>query len=127
MDKENKKLLEDVIKQRLEQALDLDECTKESNIMFTEAMSAVDKSIELSKLEAARDEQIQKQELAIAEAKKDRIVKCVEIGAAIILAPVINTMCNKAYAKIICHFEKDYTFTTTAGRSLSRLFNFKNK
>lgn len=105
MKKENKALLDEVIKDRLEKSLDEDAENKKE--AFEEAMEAIDRQNELEKN------------------NKDRIVKCVEIGAAIIAVPLIEAGCKKAFAKLICEFEKDYTFTTSAGKTLANLFRFK--
>lgn len=105
MKKENKALLEEVIKDRLEKSLDEDAENREE--AFNEAMEAIDRQNELDKN------------------NKDRIVKVVEIGAAIVAVPLIEAGCKKAFAKLICEFEKDYTFTTSAGKTLANLFRFK--
>lgn len=104
MKKENKKLLEDVIKDRLTKSLgDSDEASE----AFKEAMEAIDRQNTLDK------------------DSKDRMVKFVEIGTAVVLAPLIETGCKKAFAHMICEFEKNDSFTTMAGKSLSGLFKFK--
>lgn len=105
MKKENKALLDEVIKDRLEKSLDEDAENREE--AFKEAMDAIDRQNELDKN------------------NKDRIVKIAEIGAAIIAVPLIDAGCKKAFAKLICEFEKDYTFTTSAGKTLANLFRFK--
>lgn len=105
MKKENKALLDEVIKDRLEKSLDEDAENREE--AFREAMDAIDRQNELDKN------------------NKDRIVKVVEIGSAIIAVPLIEAGCKKAFAKLICEFEKDYTFTTSAGKTLANLFRFK--
>lgn len=105
MKKENKALLDEVIKDRLEKSLDEDAENREE--AFREAMDAIDRQNELDKN------------------NKDRIVKIVEIGAAIVAVPLIDAGCKKAFAKLICEFEKDYTFTTSAGKTLANLFRFK--
>jgi hypothetical protein len=104
MKKENKKLLEDVIKDRLTKSLgDSDEASE----AFKEAMEAIDRQNTLDK------------------DSKDRVVKFVEIGTAVVLAPLIEVGCKKAFAHMICEFEKNDSFTTMAGKSLSGLFKFK--
>ena len=104
MKKENKKLLEDVIKDRLTKSLgDSDEASE----AFKEAMEAIDRQNALDK------------------DSKDRLVKFVEIGTAVVIAPLIETGCKKAFAHMICEFEKNDSFTTMAGKSLSGLFKFK--
>ena len=105
MKKENKKLLEDVIKDRLTKSLGND--PDEASEAFKEAMEAIDRQNTLDK------------------DSKDRIVKFVEIGTAVVLAPLIETGCKKAFAHMICEFEKNDSFATMAGKSLSGLFKFK--
>ena len=105
MKKENKKLLEEVINDRLNKSLSENE--QEATEAFKDAMEAIDRQHELDK------------------DTKDRIVKVVEIGAAVLLAPLIEAGCKKAFAHMLCEFEKDYNFTTMAGKSLSGLFKFR--
>ena len=100
----NKQLLENVIKDRLEKSLvDSDNSAE----YFEQAMEAIDRSVELEKQ------------------KKEKLIKALEIGALVIAAPLIEAGCRKVFAEMICNFEKDYTFTTSAGRSLTSLFRFK--
>ena len=105
MKKENKKLLEEVIKDRLTKSLGSD--PDEASEALKEAMEAIDRQTVLDKDD------------------KDRIVKFVEIGTAVVLAPLIETACKKAFAHMICEFERNDSFTTMAGKSLSGLFKFK--
>lgn len=74
----------------------------------------VNKKIEEAKMKLEND-----------QAAKDRLIKCGEIALAVIVTPMIEAGCKKAFAKMICDFEKDYNFTTMAGRSLSSIFKFK--
>lgn len=104
MNKSNKVLLEELINKRLQESLD-DE--NENSEAFEEAMEAIDRSMKLE------------------SAKRDRLVKCIEIGALVVAAPLIDAGCKKAFAKMICNFEVDNVFTSTAGKSLSSLFKFK--
>lgn len=103
MNKKNKELLNQVIESKLQESL---ESTDKDGQAFDEAMQAIDRQIELDKN------------------KRDKIIKCVEIGAAVIAAPLVEAGLRKMFAKTICEFEKDYTFTTSAGKSLSKLFKF---
>lgn len=66
-----------------------------------------------------------KMKLENDQAAKDRLIKCGEIALAVIVTPMIEAGCKKAFAKMICDFEKDYNFTTMAGKSLSTIFKFK--
>ena len=105
MKKENKKLLEEVIKDRLTKSLGND--PDEASEALKEAMEAIDRQTVLDKDD------------------KDRIVKFVEIGTAVVLAPLIEVGCKKAFAHMICEFERNDSFTTMAGKSLSGLFKFR--
>ena len=105
MKKDNKKLLEDVINDRLTKSLGNN--PDEASAAFEEAMQAIDRQNELDK------------------DKKDRMVKVVEIGMAVVAAPLIEAACKKGFARMICEFEEDHIFTTMAGKSLSALFKFR--
>lgn len=105
MNKDNKKLLEEVINDRLTKAKS--DNADEAKAAFDDAMQAIDRQAALDK------------------DKKDRIVKVVEVGAAVVLAPLIEATCKKAFAQVICEFEKDNIFTSMAGKSLSGLFKFR--
>ena len=105
MNKENKKLLAEVINDRLTKSLG--ENPEESSAAFEEAMQAIDRQNEIDK------------------DKKEKILKALEIGTAVVAAPLIEAACKKGFARMICEFEKDYNFTTMAGKSLSSLFKFR--
>ena len=98
-------LLQEVINDRLNRSLSDD--SEEAKVAFNEAMEAIDRQQTLDK------------------DKKDTIIKAVEIGAAVLLAPLVEAGCKKAFAHMLCEFEKDYNFTTMAGKSLSGLFKFR--
>ncbi len=66
-----------------------------------------------------------KMKLEADQAAKERMIKYAEIALAVIVTPMIEAGCKHAFAKMICEFEKDYNFTTMAGRSLNSLFKFK--
>ena len=105
MRKDNKMLLQEVINDRLNKSLSSE--GEEAKVAFDEAMEAIDRQQTLDK------------------DKKDAIIKAVEIGAAVLLAPLVEAGCKKAFAHMLCEFEKDYNFTTMAGKSLSGLFKFR--
>lgn len=104
MKKKNKELLDLLIEKKLNESLENGHIDSET---FEEAMDAIDRQIELDNI------------------KKEKLMKLVEIGAIVIATPLIEYGCKKAFAKMICTFESDNIFTTTAGRSLSSLFKFK--
>ena len=112
MDDKNRELLGKVVEDRLKRALNSN--PDEDDASFKEAMDAVDKQLDLDKIEASRE-----------QAKKDRLVQVGTFAAGLVVAPVIDGLIKRGFAKMLCTFEKDYTFTTTAGKTLSSLFRFK--
>lgn len=74
MNKDNKVLLEKVINDRLNKAL---ENNDDSSTNFDEAMAAIDRQKDLD------------------SDKRDKIIKLVEIGAAVIVTPIIEAKCRK--------------------------------
>lgn len=127
MNKENRKLLDEVIFSRLEYVSTYTDADDNETEAFRQAMEAIDRQIKISELDASADEQIKKQDQSKEEAKKDRLVKLVEICAVPLVLVGVQYICNMRYAKVLCNFEKDYTFTTSAGRAMSKFFNFKGK
>lgn len=67
----------------------------------------------------------EKAELEAKKARNEMLIKGIEIAAAVIVTPLIDMRCKTTFAHMLCEFEKDYNFTTMAGRSLSGLFKFK--
>lgn len=124
MNELNKELLDEVIKDRLETTLNSDADTEKAKSAFREAMEAVDRQTELTKLDAAQEELSKKQKQAKIETALNVGVKVLEIGVLLIAVPVMNYCFNMRYAKELCHFEKDYTFSTQAGKATSKFFKF---
>lgn len=143
MDTKNRELLESVIEDRLRCVQLSDPENEGAKTMFKEAMDALSKQIEFDKIDASHEEQLEKLKIENerlkaeheknlrdeaakkSEAKKDRWVQIGIFGAGLVVAPIIEHASKKAFARYICEFEKDYTFTTSPGRSLSSLFRFK--
>lgn len=105
MKKDNKKLLDEVINDRLTKSLG--DNPDEASAAFEEAMQAIDRQNTLDK------------------DNKDRLVKVVEIGVTVVAAPLIEAACKKGFARMICQFEEEHVFSTMAGKSLSALFKFR--
>lgn len=109
---ETKQLLEAVVKDRLEKAASADLSQEDREAAFKEAMAATDRLTELEKVE------MDKPVLPVW-------VKYVEIVGVPIVLGAVDYGFKRGFARYICNFEKDYTFTTQAGRSLSQFFKFK--
>lgn len=109
----NKELLEKVINDRLKISLSQEVSEEERKQALKDAMEATDRHIQIEKMESSRKED-----------KKNKILKCVEIGVPVALFALDCTF-KIIYMKKVCNFEKDYTFTTTPGKGIGSLFRFK--
>lgn len=129
MNEENKKLLEEVIETRLSEALNEDAESDEAKLAFKEAMTAIDRQNEISKMEIAHKEQVEKRKAEDEFKKKESKWNLILRTAEVVVVPVglclINIVSRNRFATRICNFEKDYTFTTTPGKSLGSIFKWK--
>lgn len=110
---ETKQLLEDLVRDRLEKAADDSMTEEQKHAAFEEAMKATDRFVEVNKIESTNDK------------KFNRVVKFIEMIAIPVALMFVDFLFKKSFTRDICNFEKDYTFTTTPGRSISQLFKFK--
>lgn len=110
---ETKELLEKIVSERLEKAADENASEEEKRAAFKEAMEATDRVVELGKIESDKDK------------KLNRALKYVELVAIPVTLMAVDFAFKMRYTKTVCNFEKDYTFTTQAGRSISQFFKFK--
>ena len=127
MNDENKKLLDEVIKDRLETAKQSNAEADGNNAAFRQAMEAIDRQIEIEKINVSREEQSNKQDHSKKEMEINTWIQIGGLVASMIIVPTMNYFYNMKYAKKLCHFEKDYTFTTTPGKATSKFFNFGRK
>jgi hypothetical protein len=112
----NKEQLDKVIDDRLESVLVYEEGSDEAKHAFKEAMKAIELRNEMEKIEDTKKSE-----------KKNTVLKIVEIVAVPVGLFVLDAAFKTYYMKKVCNFEKDYTFTTTPGRGLSGLFQFRKK
>lgn len=142
MNEKNRELLEKVIESRLKDAKTLSN-SEERDKALRDAMAAVDRSNRLTELDISKKEHEErlnfdkeskekdyinrKVEILVREKedKKNRIIRIIEVAAVPVSICIINIISRNRFAKKICNFEKDYTFTTTPGRSLKDVFRFK--
>ena len=124
-------LLEEVILDRLDVALD-DREPEESKKAFKEAMEAIDRKIQIEKINVSKLELENKEKLEESkfnkskeEQRKNDILKLIEIVAVPVGLLMLDYAFKRSFMKTVCNFEKDYTFTTTPGKSISQLFKFK--
>lgn len=60
------------------------------------------------------------------ESKRNFWIEILKVTGICVASPIVGYLTKKSFAKMVCTFEKDYTFTTSAGRSLGGLFKFKD-
>lgn len=110
MEDKQKELLDKVIENRAELALDPNLDADERKAAYTEAMGAIDRSIKVSELEASQK-----------QAKENRLLKWVEVGVVGVAVPLIvlaiKEISKWKFGDKVMRFEKDDSFTTTPGKS----------
>ena len=89
--------------------------TDEYKAVHEELLKALEVMNETTKIEDSR-----------RSAKTDKVVKVTTFAAGLVLTPVITTFCQRSLAKFIGTVEQMETFTSTAGRSMSSWFRWKN-
>ena len=89
--------------------------TDEYKVVHEELLKALEVVNETTKIEDSR-----------RSAKTDTVVKVTTFAAGLVLTPVITTFCHQSLANFIGTVEQMETFTSTAGRSMSSWFRWKN-
>lgn len=92
-------------------------------------------AFEEKKLKSTTDEQVARRKLDEKKQADDEVYRkkdfvkaiCIGVGTIVVTfaAPVVERRWIRKFAREICTFEKDYTFTTTPGRSLGGIFRFR--
>ena len=95
------------------------------NRSFQMELEKMKQEFELHRDELNYYREKEKAELEAKKARNEMLIKGIEIAAAVIVTPLIDMRCKTTFAHMLCEFEKDYNFTTMAGRSLSGLFKFR--
>ena len=109
----------------LREKSNLDSIRDDKNRNFQVQLEEMKQEFELHRDELNYYREKEKAEIEAKKARNEMLIKGIEIAAAVIVAPLIDTRCKTAFAHMLCEFEKDYNFTTMAGRSLSGIFKFK--
>ena len=107
MKRRNEEILNDLIEFKLLKELENEKQHGKSTDDFDKLLFAIDRATKLKDLN---------------EQQRSKLLTLIT-GVAI--TPVIDYGVKKVFAKMLCEFEKDYTFTTTAGKTLSSIFKFK--
>jgi hypothetical protein len=120
MEDRNKELLDEVIENRTEAALDPNLSADERKTAYAEAMDAYDRSIRMSELEASRE-----------EAKRNRRFKWIEFGIGAVVMPILVVLIKDAttrrFGREVMLFEKEDRFSYTPGQSrISSYFRHKD-
>lgn len=107
MKRRNEEILNDLIEFKLLKELENEKQHGKSTDDFDKLLLAIDRATKLKDLN---------------EQQRSKLLTLIT-GVAI--TPVIDYGVKKVFVKMLCEFEKDYTFTTTAGKTLSSIFKFK--
>ena len=103
----------------------LDSIRDDKNRNFQVQLEEMRQEFELHRDELNYYREKEKAELEAKKARNEMLVKGIEIAAAVLVTPLIDMKCKTTFAQMLCEFEKDYNFTTMAGKSLSGLFKFR--
>lgn len=103
----------------------LDSMRDDKNRAFQVQLEEMKQEFELHRDELNYYREKEKAELEAKKARNEMLIKGIEIAAAVLVTPLIDMRCKTTFAHMLCEFEKDYNFTTMAGKSLSGLFKFR--
>lgn len=110
MDEKQKELLNRVIENRAEMALDPSLDAGEREQAYKEAMGAYDRATKVAELEASQK-----------QAKENRILEWVRVGVVGVAVPVtllvVKEISKWKFGRRVMEFEKNDSFTTTPGKS----------
>lgn len=118
MNKNQKEAFDRVIDDKLQSCLlyTEDRNEEDAKLAFKELTKAIELQNEMDKIELEKKSE-----------KKNTVLKVVEIVAVPVGLFALDAIFKTYYMKKVCNFEKDYTFTTSAGKGLSSLFQFRRK
>ena len=102
-----------------------DRLIKIMEIESEENRNEANREVEMLKLEQSKEVELLKMNQNSDDQKKNLIIKMVEVAAVPTVLFISDCLFKRYYMRSVCNFEKDYTFTTTPGRSVSNLFRFK--
>ena len=106
-------------------ALDENVDSKERAIAHKMEMDATDRLMKLEEAEKKALLDNAKHEHALVEQKKANVIKWVEVVGVPVGILVLDHLFKRVYMVMVNDFEKDYTYTTSAGKAISGLFKFK--
>ena len=106
MNKVNEELTNELIQDRMEQILEGDLDPEEEERLFKQAMTAIDKQNECDKT------------------LLNSGLKVLEIAGLVLVVPAMDYFAKDRFMKKLCTWERDQTFTTTPGRSISSFFRW---
>lgn len=104
---------------------DMSKSLEEDKTAFKHAMEACDRLIQIEKIEneeKARNEKLKKEQ---SDEKFNKTIRIVEVAAVPVALFVADCLFRVYMTRTVCNFEKDYTFTTSAGKGISGLLRFK--
>ena len=135
MDKRTLEILETVARANMKAELDNDSYDGEEKC-HKRAMDAVNKYIELKKLEnedlrAKREEEehelrVKEHELNVKNSRWSHILGCITLFFTTFVGPILTMAINERHLNTVCQLENIDSVTSTGGKSLLRgMFNFR--
>lgn len=116
-----KELLLEEIKHFHEIAIDEDVDHEERSRAHKLEMEATDRLAQLEKINLDQE----KFENSKEDQKKSNVIRWVEVAAVPVGVLVLDHVFKRIYMVMVNDFEKDYTYTTSAGKAISGLFKFR--
>lgn len=112
---DNKKLLEELVNHRLDDAMSLTDKDAKTQ-SFREAMEAVDRLNEMQKIENS------------VPKLKDRVIdismRVIEIAVIPVSLKLVDLKCHKSLVRMIGTIEQMECFTSTPGKAIGKMFKF---
>ena len=98
---------------------------KERSSAHKKEMEATDRLMKIVEAENKDLLENAKYENSLVEQKKANTMKWVEVVAVPVGLLTLDHLFKRVYMIMVNDFEKDYTYTTSAGKAISGLFKFK--
>ena len=127
MDTTNRELLRKVTQKRLEYVLESGDVeSEESRQQFREAMEAVDKQLELDKIDAEDRKHFDEEAFKIEEARKGHKTQVWMFVAGLVVPVTLELVAKLILTDKIGKIEQFESYTSTPGKSMSGWFRWKH-
>lgn len=115
---ETKQMFDEVIEKLRKVVMESDVTSEEYKIASRQLMEMSKQRIELEKIEKTKLDQADREAMNKKGRKVEIILKVAEITVPLLMLGLRHAQ-TVSYAKMICNFEENGTFTTSAGKGLT--------